>query len=356
MVHYYVVVTFILSLYIFILTVHSSSSSIIMATNTNNLSTDITMESLIAEVRNLKAELTALQASDSMHNLSLDERGRERHPHHHTQSSRPHNTKVQYFANLPGENFLAWRSQFQVIATYHRWSDDEAKQLVYAYMKGTALESVMEICLTGPETIEQVLDAYQDSFLPECDSPLMRAQFACVVQMSNESVQKLHARMRVLYYLAYPDASTLNEVDLIEKFISALNNREVQNHVRRRKPPTYAKALSIGNEETSFVLMDIATHAPGGLQAPVPGDNSFIAAVHAKCPGTGQHPTARHRCYYCDEEGHIKERCPLRLKDLLKQRSDQRNRKTTRPQTSIAGRVSRATSPARKKHVKFTEA
>ena len=60
MVHYYMVVRFILSLYIFILTVHPSSSSIIMATNTNNLSTDVTMESLIAEVQNLKSELTAL--------------------------------------------------------------------------------------------------------------------------------------------------------------------------------------------------------------------------------------------------------------------------------------------------------
>ena len=55
-----------------------------------------------------------------------------------------------HFANLPGENFLAWRSQFQVIADYHRWSDKEAKQLAYAYMKETTLESVMDIRLTGP--------------------------------------------------------------------------------------------------------------------------------------------------------------------------------------------------------------
>ena len=187
---------------------------------------------------------------------------------------------------------MDWRSQFQVIASYHRWSDDEAKQLVYAYMKGTALESVMDIGLTGPETIEQVLDAYPDRFFPECDSQMLRAQFACVVQMPNESMQKLHARMRVLYHLAYPDVSTHIEVYLIEKFISALNNREVQNHVLRMMPPTYANALSIANEETSFMLMDIATHAPGGLQAPVPGDNSFIAALRPKRPNTGRHLAA----------------------------------------------------------------
>ena len=53
--------------------------------------------------------------------------------HHHLPSTKPHNTKIQYFANLMGENFLAWRSQFQVIADNHCWSDEEAKQLVYAY-------------------------------------------------------------------------------------------------------------------------------------------------------------------------------------------------------------------------------
>ena len=89
-------------------------------------------------------------------------------------SSRPHNAKIIHFSNLPGENFLAWRSQFQVITNYHRWTDEEAKQLAYAYMKGTALESLMDVCLTGPETIGEILDEYQNRFLPESDSQLLR--------------------------------------------------------------------------------------------------------------------------------------------------------------------------------------
>ena len=215
----------------------------------------------------------------------------------------------------------------------------------------------MDISLTGPETIEQVLDSYQDCFFPECDSQLLRAQFACVVQMPNESVQKLHARLRVLHHLAYLDAKERSEVYLIEKFISALNNCEVQNYVRQRKPTTYAKALSIANEVTSFVLMDIATHAPGGLQAPVLGDNSFIAALRAQRTDTRRHSASRRKCYYCNEEGNLKEWCPLRLKDFLKQRSGQRNRKETRLQTSTTGWTSRITSPAtRKKQMKFTKA
>ena len=68
---------------------------------------------------------------------------------------------------------------------------------------------------------------------------MLRAQFACVVQLPNESVPKLHAHLRVLYHLAYHEAKDCSEIKLVENFISALNNWEVQNHIRRRKPTTY---------------------------------------------------------------------------------------------------------------------
>ena len=203
----------------------------------------------------------------------------------------------------------------------------------------------------------QVLDENQNQFLPESDSQLLRAQFACVVQLPNESVQKLHVRMRVLYHLAYPDASMKNEIFFIEIFISALNNREAQNYVHHQKPPTYTKALHVANEETYFVLMDLATHAPGGLQAPTPGDTSFIAALKARRTEPGKASTTRRKCYYCDEEGHFKERCPARLKDFLKQRAERGSRRAPRlPVTK--GRANRAASPAatKRKQVKFAEA
>ena len=134
----------------------------------------------------------------------------------------------------------------------------------------------MDIPITGPETAKETLDEYQRRFLPESDSQLLRAQFACVVQLSNESVQKLHTRMRVLYHLAYPDTSTRNDIFLIERFITALNNREVQNHVRRRKPLTYAASLAAANEETSFVLMDLATRTRLAGCRPLPRETPAL--------------------------------------------------------------------------------
>ena len=43
---------------------------------------------------------------------------------------------------------------------------------MYAYMKGTALESIMDIPITGPESAREMLDEYQRRFLPESDSQL----------------------------------------------------------------------------------------------------------------------------------------------------------------------------------------
>ena len=192
--------------------------------------------------------------------------------------------------------------------------------MAYAYMSGTALETVMDIDLDKPtEGLAELLGHYQDRFLPSSRSQMLRAQFNFVVQLPQESVQKLHSRLRVLYHLAYPKVEDRSEVTLIERFIQALNNREVQNHVRRRKPTTYSDALDMAQEETSFVLMDAVTHAPGGPQQPVPGETSFIGALQRRPhPGGAFRPnSSEKRCYYCGDNGHLKDRCPIRLKDII---------------------------------------
>ena len=103
--------------------------------------------------------------------------------------------------------------------------------------------------------------------------------------------------------------------------------------------------------------MDLATHAAGGMQAPTPGDTSFIATLKARHTEPGKASTTRRKSYYCDEEGHFKERCPARLKDFLKQRAEQGSCRAPRPPVTN-GRANRAASPAstKRKQVKFAEA
>ena len=79
--------------------------------------------------------------------------------------------------------------------------------------------------------------------------------------------------------------------------------------------------------------------------------------MRARRSEAGKSSGPKHKCYYCDEEGHYKERCPTRLKDFLHQRADKGQRKSSRPLSLTGNRAARATSPAtRRKQVKFAEA
>ena len=301
------------------------------------------MDTLVSEIHTLRATIANLEARTNdttqvvqrLNNADMTREVQQRRPPKFTAA------KVQYFSNNPGENFLSWRIQFQVIAGINDWSNTEAKAMAFAYMKGHALDTVLDIDIKREgETLEDLLGRYQMRFLPASRSQMLRAQFNHIVQLPNESVQRLHARMRVLYNLAYPDVDDRSDTLLTERFVAALNNREVQNYVRRRKPENFEKALEIANEETSFVLMDLATHAPGGLQQPLPGDSSYIAALRTsgqppRLPprgGTPSSSSAENRlCFYCEGNGHMMGRCPLRLKDLMKSRQKSPRRQEDKP-------------------------
>ena len=64
----------------------------------------------------------------------------------------------------PGEDFETWRVQFEALRERHQWKDAVAKQLAFAYMRDSATEAVMDIPFHGPETLTQVLNAYQTRF------------------------------------------------------------------------------------------------------------------------------------------------------------------------------------------------
>ena len=291
---------------------------------------DVTMASLSQQIDTINATLEAVRTQRGLPTTapgSLPEisrlNGAERY--------RPHILKPNKFSHTQGENFLAWRAQFQAIAVYNRWSDDEAKTVALAHMVGLALEAIIDINAKNPlESLESFLDQYQNRFLPKSESQVLRTQFNYIVQLPTESVQKLHSRLRVLYHLAYPNPKDRSEITLVERYIQALNNRVVQSHVRRRKPQTYSDALDCAQEETSFVLLDNLTHAPGGPQQPQPSDTSFVGAIRGRPAlrgGANRTTPSGRQCFYCGEVGHMKEKCPIRLRDLLRSKGMFRNQK-----------------------------
>ena len=64
----------------------------------------------------------------------------------------------------PGEDFRAWRAQFEALQEHERWSDRTARRYANACMRGAAHDAVRDITLAGPRSCSMMLDAYEERF------------------------------------------------------------------------------------------------------------------------------------------------------------------------------------------------
>ena len=266
--------------------------------------------------------------------------------------------KLREYTGTGGENFLAFRARFRKVVHFNGWTEEQAKDALFASMAGTALESILDIDIDHFPTAEGLAQAYQERFLPASRSALLGAQFQQMAQLPGESVQRLHSRLRAVFFMAYAQ-SERSQIHLIERYVDALADREVQNHVRRRNPKTYNQALEFANEETAYNAMDKARHTPGGIQQPLATEGSFVASIDRRRPFN---PPARPNrfkdlrdqtrslkqndgrpntgnCFYCGSNTHHVARCRTKLNDLLNGRLKEGWKK--RPQNTTSGNGNR---------------
>ena len=63
-----------------------------------------------------------------------------------------------------GENFRAWRAQFDALHAHERWPDRTARRYANACMRDSAHDAVRDITLAGPRSCAEMLDAYEERF------------------------------------------------------------------------------------------------------------------------------------------------------------------------------------------------
>ena len=64
----------------------------------------------------------------------------------------------------PGEAFDTWRVQFEALRERQQWPDSVAKQYAFAYMWDSAHDAVMDIASYRPESLTQMLNAFETRF------------------------------------------------------------------------------------------------------------------------------------------------------------------------------------------------
>ena len=233
---------------------------------------------------------------------------------HQQRGSRPSFRKVPTFSNAKGPDWIVWKRQFAMICKIQEWSQQRAKQELFAAMSGEAARAVQDIEVENLYlTLEDVLNIYESRFVTASDSKMALVEFATARQTDDETVLQWHARLRELYTRANPgqpiDGATGTPYQLRERFILGLRDDSVRMYCLEQSPPTYAMALARAQEKQAYNLMDNQARTEQGS-----GKKKVNAIMEEPEEEASHalHAIIEHqkRCYICNKTGHFKDSCP----------------------------------------------
>ena len=155
-----------------------------------------------------------------------------------------------------GESWLVFRVHFNHVAKLNEWTPRQARFYLASSMVGDAGHAVLHIPteVTDPtvDTLESLLDKYQEIFLPPAQSETARLQFDMMTQSANESILHYASKMRCLYLHAYSDKESETSLILIRKFMQGLRNKYVRYEVMKAQPKTFSSAIATAMNNTSL--------------------------------------------------------------------------------------------------------
>ena len=261
------------------------------------------------------------------------------------------------FSTGQSADWLAWRANFTRVASLNNWTDDEKRSQILAAMEGLACRQVQTVPVDGVPpantkmTYTEVLDAYEQRFLPPAAGQMAREDFHMAKQGDHETVTAWHTRLVEIFCRAYPARDQDADTQLIEKFIAGLNHPTVQERTFVLRPASMSAALA---EATSMVAaVRLINHSQGGpksqadrnllmslgetelLQKKEPASKEEVAAVNALQSGQ--------ECFHCRAKGHFRNECPLRFvpREEAQRRGSGRGRRPTRGRGNRGSRRSR---------------
>jgi len=165
-------------------------------------------------------------------------------PHNHrrgvnntagNQASHRYMKPDKYSGSASIETFLI---QFGLCASYNNWSKTDKVMQLKCCLTGAAAQILRDDCVDGNVTYNELVSKLRARFGPSGLHDRFAVELRSRRRNPKESIADLHADIRRLEALAYPDSahSELGQVIARDHFNTALGDREIELKVRDRDP------------------------------------------------------------------------------------------------------------------------
>ena len=221
------------------------------------------------------------------------------------------------FSGGRDEDWLTFKRSFLQAADFYQYNDREGIAALSHCVRGAASRAVEGILIPPRATLDQMIQRYEDRFLPPSASSMAQAKFEKATQDPREDVLQYHARLRTLWVRAYPGHHVDDRI-LIRKFALGLSSPRVRDAVLRGQAAMYERALELAQCEAAVLETTRPTtgtyEGRPGLHALKKGNprgyqRGIKWTVEKRDAGR---PV---RCYYCEKEGHISSECQKKAFD-----------------------------------------
>jgi hypothetical protein len=205
--------------------------------------------------------------------------------------------KLSSLESVNGSDWRVWRNHFTTVAQINDWNDLRQRRELRAAMQIEAARLTADINVEAQGlTIADVLNAYQERFLPAAAGQVARVEFHAAKQLPDETVLQFHGRCRELFMRSYPEVNAPDDsVLLIQTFSLGLADDEISRYVLDRAPATFTEASNLAQTKAAT---EAALRFKRGQKGPFVGQMGKTENRHANL-----------QCYSCGLKGHIKRNC-----------------------------------------------
>lgn len=241
--------------------------------------------------------------------------------------------KPPRFSDPDTEDWPTFRAQFETMPTLYGWTERQSCLQLFNAFGGVAASSALESGIMEPgQTLAGALELMENRFLPEAASGDAVTRMEMAHQVAKETILGWHNRIRGLWRKAWPGAKgPIVELMLVKRFAEGLRECGARDAVAREHPQTMQLALHVAQNEASVIMGRVdwkrKISSPAGAGAGLPGvkcspmEVDSVSKVGAVGYGGANRGDNKNRCFFCDEEGHIKRECPAYDRQLRSKRA-----------------------------------